>query len=308
MDQCVGGSILDDTAVRQRARLRAHVFYHHQILHLAHLLDVVGVAAALGIEGLGRVETVVAGHQGAGFDAAGAGAHLGHEIPRDRAAEPHEVRRLPLGQLAQERQRVGRRHLHVLSFTRMELFEPPHTMFAVAALRMHRRIVEEDAVVARFDLQAHDVFLVAPPVRVVHAGGPVIAAVPGGQRVAFGIALQPLDRRCSELRTQLCRPVAVESFQLHDGSGAHITQRQPDAARLGAAARRRRQSCVWPPVLPVPGGPSSRCRQTQWRKLWSNRWQLRPPPARRGSRGDQTHAPRCPPATREEWPLAPAEP
>ena len=53
-----------------------------------------------------------------------------------------------------------------------------HAVFAVAPLRMHRGIVEEDAVVSGLQLLAHHKQLVGSPVRMIHAGRLIIASVP----------------------------------------------------------------------------------------------------------------------------------
>src|SRR5207248_7645152 len=97
-------------------------------------------------------------------------------------------------------------------------------------LRMHGGIVEENAVIAGFELQADDEFLVGAPVGVIHAGGAVIAAVPGGERLAIAVLLQPIRGRGGELRAKVLGPIAVEGFELHDRSGADVTNAQADAA------------------------------------------------------------------------------
>ena len=110
-----------------------------------------------------------------------------------------------------------------------------HAVLAIAALGVHGGIVEENAVTAGFELLADDELLVGTPVRVVHTGRTILTAVPGRQRLAVAILLQPLGRRCVKPFPKFCRPVFVECLQLDDGGGADVPERQPDTVVAGVA-------------------------------------------------------------------------
>ena len=176
-EQLVHGPVLHRSSVGHDARLRNHVFNHDQVLDLAHLVDVVAHGARLRIEHLRRVEAVVAGDQRVGFDRSCIRSHLREKIRGDRAAKPQKILRTRRRQLAQRRHRLARRAaLAVLCGE--ELRELRHAMRAVAPVRMHRRVVEEDPVAPGPELLSDDELLVRAPVRIVHAGRAVIAAVP----------------------------------------------------------------------------------------------------------------------------------
>src|SRR5438552_7249761 len=84
------------------------IFHDHQILGLAHFINVVAVSAALGEEGVRRVEAVVGGDEGVAVDRAGVSAYVRQEIARDRGTETQEIVRVSYGIGAQVGNGVGR--------------------------------------------------------------------------------------------------------------------------------------------------------------------------------------------------------
>src|ERR1035437_4020693 len=116
-----------------------------------------------------------------------------------------------------------------------ELGEFVQAVLAVAALRMHRGIIEEYAIAARLQLLANHESFISSPVRIVHARRLVIAAIPRGQGIAFAVLLPPRGGRQVKPRPEFRRPVLVKGIQLNDGRGADVANRQADAQALRIA-------------------------------------------------------------------------
>src|SRR5205085_7077031 len=91
-----------------------------------------------------------------------------------------------------------------------------HTPAAVTSIRMNGWIIKEDAIATGFELLPHDVTLIGAPIRVIHARGFVVTAVPGAQWLPVAILLPPLGWRRMELLFEFRRPIAIEMVQLYN--------------------------------------------------------------------------------------------
>src|SRR5437588_1090524 len=117
-------------------------------------------------------------------------------------------------------------------------------------------VIEEHAVAAGVELEADDELLVGPPIRIVHASRLVPAAIPRGQGRSIASLLTPLGRFRMKPGAQVRWPVTIESFQVHDRSGAHVTNGQPKAVVFRATQIARRRLAfppqplrAWQPVI-----------------------------------------------------------
>ena len=97
-----------------------------------------------------------------------------------------------------------------------EFFEAGHAIFAVAALGMNGRVIEENAIASGFELLANDEMFIGPPIRIVHTSGLIRGSVPGGQGSAGLVLLEPMRGRMMELLAEFGRPMFIEGIEADD--------------------------------------------------------------------------------------------